>query len=78
VGLVPHYADYELEIRTQRGVMRPSSCFVDFWMKPPQLMEFGVQRHTLVRREDYAGSSLSYRFRLWQRRDPTQVSAQVF
>jgi hypothetical protein len=64
VDLVPHYADYELEIRTQRGVRRPSSCFVDFWMKPPPLTEFGVERHTLVRREDHTGSSLSYRFRL--------------
>jgi hypothetical protein len=63
VDLVPHYADYELEIRTQRGVMRLPSYFVDFWMKSPSLKEFGVERHTLVRQEDYTGSSSSYRFR---------------
>jgi hypothetical protein len=62
VDLVPHYADYELEIRTQRGVRRP--CFVDFWMKPPPLTKFDVEIHTLVRQEDHIGSSSSYKFRL--------------
>jgi hypothetical protein len=47
-------------------------------MKPSPLTEFGVERHTLVRREDHTGSSSSYRIRLYQQRSPVSARAQIF
>ena len=32
-------------------------CFVDFWRKPPPLISFGVERHTLAHRRYHPGIS---------------------
>ena len=35
-------------------------CFVDFWRKPPPLISFGVERHTLAHRRYHPGISPCY------------------
>ena len=35
-------------------------CFVDFWRKPPPLIGFGVERHTLAHRRYHPGISLYF------------------
>jgi hypothetical protein len=36
------------------------SCFVDFWRKPPPLISFGIERHTLAYQRYHPGISLCY------------------
>jgi hypothetical protein len=38
---------------------------VDFWRKPPPLIDFGVERHTLIHQKNHLDSSSGFRVQDW-------------
>jgi hypothetical protein len=50
---------------------------MDFWRKPPPLIDLGVERHTLVHRKNHPDSSSGFRVQDWILKNSLHLQAQV-